>query len=376
MSSADPTVALAHDYLTQRGGAERVALSLTHAFPHTVLHTTLYEQSSTFPEFSQVDVEALPINRMSVLRHHHRLALPMLASAVAEHPIKADVLLTSSSGWAHGFPTKGRKVVYCHAPARWLYQTDRYAGTEHGTTMRSRGIDAAIRLLGPGLRQWDQRAAHSANRYIVNSTVVKQAVADAYGIEAEVIPPPPATFAPGGETQALPGVDTPFMLCVARLLPYKNVDRVIEAVGQLPGVSLVIVGDGPERARLATLAARVGGTVLAGRVSDAQLRWLYENCEGLVAASYEDFGLSPLEAAGFGKPTAALRGGGYLDTVVPSRTGVFFAHADETAIAGGVEKLLRSSWDADGIREHARAFSEERFIERIRAVVAEELERC
>jgi hypothetical protein len=55
---------------------------------------------------------------------------------------------------------------------------------------------------------------------------------------------------------------------------------------------------------------------------------------------------------------------------------VFFEYADETAIAGGIEQLLRASWDADGIREHAQAFSEQRFIERIRAVVAEELERC
>ena len=59
-------------------------------------------------------------------------------------------------------------------------------------------------------------------------------------------------------------------------------------------------------------------------MTDAQLRWLYANCRALVAASHEDFGLTPLEAASFGKPTAALRWGGFLDTIDEGRNGIFF----------------------------------------------------
>jgi glycosyltransferase involved in cell wall biosynthesis len=366
-------VALAHDFITQRGGAERVALSLSRAFPKAPLHTTLYEPSTTFPAFDEVDVRPMPINRWGVLRRHHRLALPFLARSVSRNPIDADVLLTSSSGWAHGIPTTGRKIVYCHAPARWLYQSERYAGVAHGPTARSRAIGAAIGMLGPSLRAWDQRAARSADRYIVNSTSVQRAVKETYGIDAEVLPPPPPSFARVGVSSPVRGVDQQFVLCVARLLPYKNVDRVIEAIAELPGVELVIVGDGPERARLEALAARVGSTVLTGRVSDAELRWLYENCLGLVAASYEDFGLSPLEAALFGKPTAALRDGGYLDTVDPGRTGTFFEHPTAPEITAGVQSMLARTWSPDDIRAHADAFSERRFIERIHEIVAEEL---
>lgn len=365
-------IALAHDYITQRGGAERVALSLSRAFPAAPLHTTLYEPETTFREFADVDVRTMPINRWGVLRAHHRLALPFLAGAVSRYPVEAEVLVASSSGWAHGIPTTGRKIVYCHAPARWLYQTDRYTGAQHAPSMRSRMMTAATDILGPRLRAWDQDAAHSADRYLVNSTVVRRAVHEVYGIEAEVLPPPPANLTGDGLVDPLPGVDQPFLLCVARLLPYKNVDLVIEAVATVPGIRLVVVGDGPERARLEALAARVGGTVLAGRVSDARLRWLYENCIGLVAASYEDFGLSPLEAATFGKPTVALHDGGYLDTVVEGRTGTFFERADAGEIAAAVETLARSAWDADELRRHAEGFSEERFIGRIREVVAEE----
>jgi glycosyltransferase involved in cell wall biosynthesis len=369
-------VALAHDYVTQRGGAERVALSMARAFRGAPLHTTLYDPAGTFPEFASVDVRTMKLNNWSVLRKHHRLALPFLADAVSHYRIDADVLMASSSGWAHGISTTGRKVVYCHAPARWLYQSDRYAGgTGAAQGAHSRAVKFATDILGPRLRQWDQRAALTADRYVVNSTIVQRAVAEVYGIHAEVLAPPPALLGRDGESRSVDNVGKPFVLCVARLLPYKNVDLVIEAIARIPGIDLVVVGDGPERRRLEALAAGYGGTTLAGRVSDAQLRWLYENCTGLVAASFEDFGLSPLEAASFGKPTAALHDGGYLDTVVGGRTGVFFDRPVVDDISRAVDEMVRADWRASDISAHAELFSEERFAARLHEIVEEELAR-
>nr|AIA84573.1 CAZy families GT4 protein [uncultured Intrasporangium sp.] len=43
-----------------------------------------------------------------------------------------------------------------------------------------------------------------------------------------------------------------------------------------------------------------------GKVDDAQLRWLYAQASLLVATSYEDYGLTPLEAAAFGVPAVTL----------------------------------------------------------------------
>ncbi len=100
-------------------------------------------------------------------------------------------------------------------------------------------------------------------------------------------------------------------------------------------------------------------------MSDARLRWLYQSAAGLVAPSYEDFGLTPIEAATFGHPTAALRFGGYLDTTVEGETGVFFDEPEPGAIAEAVERLCRGSWDADAIRAHAQRFAPEHFLERI-----------
>src|SRR5687768_18234912 len=92
-----PTVAIAHDYLTQRGGAERVVLTLMKAFPGAAVHTTLYEPEGTYPEFADADVRTSPLNRIGALRRDHRLALPLLAPASSRMRIDADVVIASSS---------------------------------------------------------------------------------------------------------------------------------------------------------------------------------------------------------------------------------------------------------------------------------------
>ena len=356
---ANRRIALAHDYLTQRGGAERVVLSLARAFPGAPLQTSLYEPAETFPEFRSLDVRPGPLNRIGLLRRSHRLALPLLAPAFSRLRIDADVVVCSSSGWAHGARVTGRKIVYCHTPARWLYQSDRYL---RGRGAATRAMAAALR---PALVRWDRAAAASADTYLANSSVVARRIAELYGIEAEVLPPPPA-ITPDGETARIDGLEPGYSLCVARLLPYKNVDAVVRAFAQLPDERLVVAGTGPDEAALRRLAGP--NVTFVGQVGDAELRSLYGECGMIVAASHEDFGLTPLEGATFGKPAVALRWGGYLETVVEGETGIFFESATAEAVAGAVREARGASFRPEVIRAQAARFGEDRFIERIRAI--------
>lgn len=357
-----PRVAIAHDYLTQRGGAERVVLAILRAFPDATIHTTLYDPDGTFPEFRQARIVTSPLNRVGLLRRHHRAALPLLPYAVSRLRVDADVLVASSSGWAHGIRTTGRKLVYCHAPARWLYQAETYLGGATSGSAKGR----ALAVLTPWLRRWDQRAAASADRYLVNSNVVRGHVRAAYGLDADVLAPPFGLRA-GDPQEPHPDLvdwaDEGYHLIVSRLLPYKNVGPAIEAFRGLPE-RLVVVGHGPLEEQLRrTLPANA--RIVTGP-SDAQLRWIYAHATALVAPSIEDFGLTPLEAAAFGRPTLALRAGGYLDTVAPGLSGAFFEEPSPEAIRGAVEAARGQVWDADAIRAHADAFSEERFRDRLR----------
>ena len=368
-----PVVAIAHDYLTQRGGAERVVLAMSRAFPDARIHTTLHDPEGTFPEFAERDIVVSPLNRIGALRRDHRRALPLLAFASGRMRIDADVVVASSSGWAHGFRTRGRTLVYCHTPARWLYLPDDYLGDSPSAAKR-----LALGVLAPPLRRWDRRAARRADRYLANSTVVRERIARVYHRDSAVRFPPHGIDASGALAPiaaAAEWVDEErgFFLLVSRLLPYKHVQHAIAAFAELPDERLLVVGDGPLRAELER-AAGTNARIVSG-ISDAELRWAYAESHGLIAPSHEDFGLTVLEAAAWGKPVAALRAGGYLDTVVEGVTGVHFDAPDAASIRDAVLELRAREFDADRIRAHAEMFSEARFSEMLRREVAELLGR-
>jgi hypothetical protein len=177
-----PRVAIAHDYLTQLGGAEKIVLSMSRAFPEAPIYTMLYDPETTYPEFADRDVRVSAANKFAPLRKHHRVGLPIYPLVAQSVFIDADVVLTSTSGWSHGFRTNGRKLIYCYSPARWLYLSDKYLGDGSGLVKR-----AGLALTRPYLKAWDRRQALAADKYYAISTLIKGRIADTYGIDAEVM---------------------------------------------------------------------------------------------------------------------------------------------------------------------------------------------
>jgi glycosyltransferase involved in cell wall biosynthesis len=268
----------------------------------------------------------------------------------------ADVVLCSSSGWAHGIRSDAPKVVYCHTPARWLHEADEY-GVGHRLPVR-----AVASLARRAFHGWDLRAAASAHTYVVNSTFIAQRVRAVYGRESIVLHPPPGIL-PDGPVRQPRTAPRDFLLTIARGRAYKNTAAVVDAA-ERGGAPLVIVGGRTTRWNGSSV------TQLAD-VDDAELRWLYANCRAVVAAAYEDFGLTPVEGMAFGRPVVALRARGYLDSLIEGQTGVFFDDPTADAIADALDALDRTSFDAEVIRRHAATFSRERFASRLRKIVTE-----
>jgi glycosyltransferase involved in cell wall biosynthesis len=350
-------IALAHDYLTQRGGGERVALAMAAAFPGAPLHTSVYDPAATFAGFRDVPVRTSWLQGVPFVGPDPRRALALLPRAW--NAMRVDegtrAVLCSSAGWAHGITTPDgcRKIVYCHNPARWLYQPRDY--------LRSRAARAAFAPWRRWLTAWDRRMAGTATAYLANSAQVARRVRAAYGIDAEVLHPPVMVDATGERT-AVPGLEPGFWLAVARGRGYKNVEVLTAAMELLPGERLVVVGHGPPPGAHRSPAVR-----FTGRVDEARLRWLYAHARGLVGVAVEDFGLAPLEANAFGTPVAVIRAGGYLESTQEGVSGVFIDEASPPAVA----RALRSFPDFDRGRvvANARRFDADRFAERLRAVV-------
>ncbi|MGZ8176327.1 glycosyltransferase [Williamsia sp. SKLECPSW1] len=361
-----PRIAIAHDYLTQRGGAEKVVLSIARAFPDATIYTTLFDPENTYPEFSDMDIRVSPMNRLGFLRRNHRAALPLLPFASSFVRPDADIVIASSSGWAHAFPTAGRKVVYCHSPARWLYQEQSYLG-ESASWMKK----LALVVMSSSLRRWDRRAALGCDSYYANSNVVRERISSAYGISAPILPAPvslelPDEFEAVPEVQGLVDAGEGYYLCISRLLAYKNVDAVIDSFRGTDR-KLVVVGRGPERDRL--LAGKPDNVTMVSDLSDRQIGWLYHHCTAVMAASYEDYGLTPLEGAAHGKPSILLRFGGFLDTAVEDVTAVYFDEPEPAAIRAATAKFERSTWNAQKIVDHVSRFSDEHFAAQLHDIV-------
>jgi len=237
-------VAIVHDYLNQRGGAERVVLELSDIWPAAPIYTSLYRPPSTFAQFGDRDIRTTMLDRLPIDRSFRSLfpLYPPAFRGLGE--IEAAVVIVSTSGWAHFARARPESlhVVYCHTPARWLHGGEHLASSG-GRSLRASLIIPALRAL----RRADQQAARRADLYIANSRHVRQRIRNAYGIEAAVVPPPVDVdrFQPRPRGERL--------LVVSRLLPYKHVELVVRAAIRV-GIGLDVVGDGPLLALLRRLA--------------------------------------------------------------------------------------------------------------------------
>jgi glycosyltransferase involved in cell wall biosynthesis len=342
------SVALVHDYLNQYGGAERVVADMLRIWPQAPLYTTLYRPESTWPEFRDADVRTTFLDR-APLDQRFKLLAPLIPAALRSMPVlEQDLVISSSSGWAHGVRTAEHSlhVVYCYAPARWIYRHDSY-----------HRLPVARTITAPGrsiLRRWDFRAARRADAYISIAQNVRDRVRQAYGIQSRVVHPPVdvARFRPSAPGERY--------LIVSRLLSYKRVDIVVEAATRA-GLPLDVVGTGPDLQRLQSLA---GPSVrFLGRIEDDEVTSLYENCRAFFFPGVEDFGITPVEANAAGKPVIAFADGGALETLVEDRTAVFFREQTADAVVDAVRRLEHIDFDPARAAANAARFSPDAFRE-------------
>lgn len=352
--SGAASVAVVHDYLNQRGGAERVALEMARLWPQAPIYTSLYRPDSTFPEFAEREVLSSFLGRLPVDNGFRNLFPLYPAAFRGLGTLHQDLVVSSSAGWAHGVRT-GRQtthVVYCHTPARWLY------GNEHlgGRSARQR---LARPLLG-AMRGWDRAAARRADLYVANSENVRGRIRATYGIDADVVYPPVDverfTPRPRGER----------LLVVSRLLPYKRVHLAVEAAtrARLP---LDVIGSGPSYRELAAIA---GPTVrFDRRLEDAAITELMESCRALLLPGDEDFGITPVEALAAGKPVVAFGRGGALETLEDGISAAMFGEPTAEALLAAIRRVDTIQTSPQALASRARRFSPQAFREGLLAAV-------
>jgi glycosyltransferase involved in cell wall biosynthesis len=351
-------VALVHDYLNQRGGAERVFAHFLEAFPDAPVFTSLYS-----PELGDLvpaaRVRTTFLQSFPARDRLFRAFAPLYPLAFESLDLSAyDTIVSSTTAWAKGVrvPAGAVHVCYVNTVSRFVFDEQRYVG--------GFGIGSLATPVVRALGAWDRGAALRPTRLVANSRNVAERIARYYGREADVLPCPVDVerFTRGAGRGG-------YFVVVSRLLAYKRIELAIAACARI-GVPLHVVGVGPYAGVLHRLA-RGTATTFHGYVDDATLDALLGDALAAIVPGEEDFGLVPLEAAAAGTPTVALRAGGATETILEGTTGEFFDRPDEAALATVLSGFDRGRYDATVLRAHAETFAPGRFVERLRAIVAE-----
>lgn len=350
------SIALVHDYFVQMGGAERVVEAIHDSFPSAPVYTTVALPQSLPQGLRSADIRTSPLQKLPALDRCFRHYFMLYPFAVEHFDLsKYDLIVSSSSGYAKGVRRRKNAihVCYCYTPMRWVWRYEDYVAREgFGKLAR-----AVLPLFLSGLRQWDLRASAQPNYYITSSQVVAKRIKKIYGREAFVIPPPIDV----NRFQMSIEIDD-YYLALSRLMPYKRIDLAIEACKRM-NRRLVIIGDGPDRARLEKMAD--DRIEFLGRQPDAIVNYYLSRCRALLFPGEEDFGMAPLEANAAGRPVIAYRGGGAVETVEEGLTGVFFEQDNGRGLAEAIEKFEGLRWNQQSLRGHAEKFDRTVFAFRV-----------
>ncbi len=353
-------LAIVHDWLNQRGGAEDVLEALMALYPDAPIYTSLYAPDLMPDRYRAWDIRPLWTDRLPAIHTRHQPYLPVYPIAWGGLDLSAyDVILSNKSGFCHGVRFGGRTqhVCYCLAPTRYVWGLDEYIARE-GISAAAR---AALRPLVTLLKRWDYAAAQRVSHFIAISTDIQDRVRRFYQRDSEIIFPPVDT----ARFQPADGHDDYFLI-VSRLIPYKRIDLAVQAATAL-GVPLKIAGRGRDLDRLRTLA---GETVeFLGYVPDDDLPALMARCKAFLFPGLEDFGITPVQAQAAGRPVIAFRGGGALDTVVPGVTGELFNALTVESLSAALRAFDPAAYDPAAIRTHALRFDTAVFNRAITAAV-------
>ncbi len=349
-------IALVHDYFVQMGGAERVAEAMHDSFPSAPMYTTVALKKGLPGGLRTADIRTSPMQHLPSLERRFRHYFMLYPFAVENFDLSEyDLIFSSSSGYAKGVRRRRNAihVCYCHTPMRWVWRYDDYVAREgFGGTVR-----AALPSLLWGLRKWDLRASRQPNYYIANSRLVARRIKKIYGREAFVIPPPidVQRFEMANEVGD-------YYLVLSRLMSYKRIDLAIDACKRA-NRRLIVIGDGPDRARLEKLAD--DRIEFLGRQPDAIVNYYAARCRALLFPGEEDFGMVPLEVNAAGRPVIAYRAGGAIETVVEGVTGVFFDQQSSLSLAEAIEQFEGLKWRQENLRHHAEKFDRTVFAFRV-----------
>ena len=369
-------LALVHDGIFCRGGAERVLLNMHKAFPLAPIYTSIFDQNNSYPEFKECDIRTSWLQSIIKQEKAYKATFPFLGvHAMQSHDLSNyDVILASTTNSAKYIKPGSKNLVinYCYTPFRLVWNPNSYKKYEN-----SKGLYRFIfsKIINR-LKKIDYKYAQRANRYLAMTQETADRIRKNYDIKnkIEIITPSIDT----DKYYVTDKIDN-YYLIVSRLEKYKNVDLAINAFNKT-GKPLIIVGRGMEEKNLKKIANN--NVKFLGSVAEEQLVELYSKCKALIFPQHEDYGLTPLEANASGRPVIAYGEGGVKTTMIPYQkntdnpfTSIFFPEQIVDSLINAINIFESLKVDSSFIRKNAEKFDDSKFIYQIREYINKEYKR-
>jgi len=359
--------AIVHEWLVNYAGSERVVESFTNIWPEADVFTLVDFLNDEQREIILKEKKAKTsfVQKLPFAKTKHRYYLPLFPSAIERLDLSSyDIIISSSHAVAKGIKKKINQlhITYCHSPMRYAWdQTEHYLQGFKGVVAK---------LFMKYLRKWDLKSAANVDFFIANSHHIAEKIERIYKRNAEVIYPPVDTdkFEIGNKKED-------YYLTASRMVPYKKLDLVVEAFNQMPDKKLVVIGSGPEKDELRSLAD--SNIKVVGYQDRGSLKLFMQKAKAFVFTAEEDFGIIVVEAMACGTPVIALNKGGTKESVIGGVTGVLFDGQTPESIKNAVIKFEKQaeSFDPSAIRKHSEKFNRMIFEENIRNFVNEKAEK-
>ncbi|MEA3276551.1 MAG: glycosyltransferase [Pseudomonadota bacterium] len=352
-----------YDFLHCQGGAERLTLDLVRGLPNADLG------------FGFRDIQYFPDTLLDGIRFFD---LGVKARFVGGRTVQGLLAYRKRTGFLRDYDwviysgsvapeavynhPEGLNLYYCHTIPRFAYDLRDYYVRQLNWWQFP-----VFQALGAYVRHRYPRALRRMDLIIANSENVRRRIRKYLDLDSVVVHPPCDV-----EGYRWLGQED-YYLSTARLEPYKRVDLIVEAFGQMPDKRLIVASGGSDLERLKGLARGADNIRFTGWIDDAELRKLTGKA---IATIYlpkdEDFGMSPVESMAAGKPVLGVAEGGLMETVVSGETGLLIGPEPKPdAVIEAVRVLDPQSVSAmrSECEARARLFSRERFLDQMRALV-------
>jgi len=357
-------VCIVHDWLVTYAGAEKVLEQMVNCFPEADLFSLVDFLADSHRRFiKNKTVSTSFIQKMPFAKTKYRSYLMLMPLAIEQFDLSQyDLVISSSHAVAKGVLTGPDQlhICMCYSPIRYAWDL------QHQYLMASgleRGVKSLMaRILLHRIRNWDYRTANGVDHFVAISEFIQRRIFKTYRRESAVIYPPVDTerFSKSG------AVRKDFYVTCSRLVTYKRIDLIVQAfTNNLPDKQLIVIGDGPDYAKINDLAGE--NVTLVGSVSSEDLYSYLSEARAFIFAAEEDFGIAPIEAQSCGTPVIAYGKGGALETIAgltaTEPTGTFFSEQTTESLANAVldfeanEQLI----DSDLCVKNANRFSVDRF---------------